>query len=299
MSMNEERPKERRDGRQEARRDGRQDGRHAGLPEAGHELADELRELGRRMRSPDVDGPTMAERVLAQIVAEAVAVPVARPPARGERLRAWARRRWRAVAAALSGLLVVLVLTPPVRAAVADWFGFGGVDVRYDPTASPPPGPPGAGAPDCRGGLTVAEAALRAGFDPVLPRGLGKPVAASVSRDRRVLSVCWRTEGGRTVRIDEFRAAIDPVFYKATPVPAEYTEVDGRTALWFPERHRLTLRLVDEDGRPYARKVRSAGPTLVWQRAGDLTLRLEGVTSMERAVDLAETASKSAGESAD
>ncbi|MBT2507219.1 hypothetical protein J7I98_15225 [Streptomyces sp. ISL-98] len=264
------------------------------MPEPGHELADELRGLGRRIRIPDVDGPTMAERVLAQIVAEAVAVPVARPPGRGERLRAWSRRRWRTVTATLSGLLIVLVLTPPVRAAVADWFGFGGVDVRYDPTASPPPGPPGAGAPDCRGGLTVAEAALRAGFDPVLPRGLGTPVAASVSRDRRVLSVCWRT-----VRIDEFRAAIDPVFYKATPVPAEYTEVDGQTALWFPERHRLTLRLVDEDGRPYARKVRSAGPTLVWQRAGDLTLRLEGVRSMERAVDLAETASESAAESAD
>ncbi|WP_255306011.1 hypothetical protein [Streptomyces sp. Wb2n-11] len=259
--------------------------------ERQEELREELRGLGRRMGVPDVDGATMAERVLAQIVTEARAVPVAaRPAGRGERARAWARRRWRLLTAALSGLLVMLVLTPPVRAAVADWFGFGGVEVRYDPNTPPPPGPPGGGAPGCPDGLTVAEAALRAGFDPVLPRGLGAPGAASVSRDRRVLSVCWRADGGRTVRIDAFRAAVDPLFHKSTPVPAEYTEVHGRAALWFPERHRLTLLLVDGDGRPYTPQVRAAGPTLLWQRSGELTLRLEGVASLERAVELAESA---------
>ncbi|MGX1883304.1 hypothetical protein [Streptomyces sp. NPDC055287] len=250
-------------------------------------LADVLRGVGRGMRVPDVDGATMAERVLAQIIAEAVPVPVAEPPGHGERLRAWARRRWRLLTAALSGLLVALVLTPPVRAAVAEWFDFGGVEVRYDPTASAPPGRPGDGPPGCRQGLTVAEAALRAGFDPVLPAGLREPTAASVSADRRVLSVCWGE-----VRLDEFRATIDPLFHKATPVPAVYTEVDGRTALWFPERHRLTLRLLDEASGPYAREVRSAGPTLLWQRSEGLTLRLEGVTSMDRAVDIAESADR-------
>ncbi|MFF3341738.1 hypothetical protein [Streptomyces flavidovirens] len=253
-----------------------------GLP---GKLRGELRELGRGMRIPDVDGATMAERVLAQIIAEAVPVPVAEPPGRAERVRAWARRRWRMLSAAVSGLLVVLVLTPPVRAAVAEWFDFGGVAVRYDPTASPPPGSPGAGPPGCRQGLTVAEAALRAGFDPVLPAGLGDPVAAAVSADRRVLSVCWRG-----IRIDEFRATIDPLFHKMTPVPAAHTEVDGQTALWFPERHRLTLKLLDDESRPYAPQVRAAGPTLLWQRAEGLTLRLEGVTTMERAVDIAESA---------
>ncbi|MET9515981.1 hypothetical protein [Streptomyces sp. NPDC002994] len=252
--------------------------------ERREELSEELRRLGRGMRVPDVDGATMAERVLAQIIAEAVPVPVAEPPGRGERVRAWARRRWRLLTAALSGLLVALVLTPPVRAAVVEWFDFGGVEVRYDPTASPPPGSPGAGPPGCPQGLTVAEAALRAGFDPVLPAGLGEPVAASVSADRRVLSVCWGE-----VRIDAFRATIDPLFYKTTPVPAAYTEVDGRTALWFPERHRLTLKLVDEAGRSYGHEVRAAGPTLLWQHGGLLTLRLEGVESMERAVKLAES----------
>ncbi|WP_256098470.1 hypothetical protein [Streptomyces agglomeratus] len=250
------------------------------------DLGEALRGLGRGLRVPDVDGPTMAERVLAQIVAEAVAVPVAEPPGRAERLRAWARRRWRRLTAALSGLVVVLVLTPPVRAAVVEWFDFGGVEVRYDPTASAPPERPGAsGRPGCREGLTVAEASLRAGFEPALPAGLGEPTAASVSADRRVLSVCWGE-----VRIDAFRATIDPLFHKSTPVPAAYTEVDGETALWFPERHRLTLLLLDETSRPYARQIRAAGPTLLWQRSEGLTLRLEGVRSMERAVDIAESA---------
>ncbi|MFD5099606.1 hypothetical protein [Streptomyces albidochromogenes] len=252
--------------------------------ERGPGAAAELRALGRGMRVPDVDGATMAERVLAQLLAEGVAVPVARPPGRAERVRAWARRRWRLLTAALSGLLVVLVLTPPVRAAVVQWFDFGGVAVRYDPAASAPPGGPGGGPAGCPQRLTVAEAALRAGFDPVLPDRLGKPVAASVSADRRVLSVCWAD-----VRIDAFRATIDPLFQKSTPVPAAHTEVAGQTALWFPERHRLTLRLLDEANRPYAHEVRAAGPTLLWQRTDGLTLRLEGVTALEDAVDLAES----------
>lgn len=105
------------------------------------DLPEELRALGRGMRVPDVDGGTMAERVLAQLLADAAPVPSAPAPAsvpaRPVRLRLLLRRRWRVLAAGLSGLLVVLVLTPPVRAAVADWFDFGGVQVRYDPKARP------------------------------------------------------------------------------------------------------------------------------------------------------------------
>ncbi|MFI8002046.1 hypothetical protein [Streptomyces sp. NPDC086010] len=82
---------------------------------------------------PDTDGSTMAERVLARIVAEAVPVPVRRAVGRRERAWAWLRRRVRMVAAACAGLLVVLALTPPVRGAVVDWFSLGGVQVRYAP----------------------------------------------------------------------------------------------------------------------------------------------------------------------
>lgn len=255
-------------------------------------LPQELRALGRGIRVPDVDGETMAERVLARILAEQVPVPVAEPPGRWARARAWARRRRRALAAALSGLLVILVLTPPVRAAVADWFGFGGVAARVDPTVSPA-GSPADGAPPCTDGagpLSVREAAARAGFGPLLPSALGEPVGASVSADRRILSVCWRSDGGRTIRIDEFRATLVPVFYKTIAVPWESVPVHGQgSAVWFGEPHELRMLLEDPDGKPYEPVVRTAGPTLVWQEHAELTLRLEGVPSQSRAREIADS----------
>ena len=42
-------------------------------------LPDELRELGRRLRVPDVDGESMAERVLGQLLAERVPTPGPEP----------------------------------------------------------------------------------------------------------------------------------------------------------------------------------------------------------------------------
>ncbi|WHM37050.1 hypothetical protein [Streptomyces sp. BPTC-684] len=278
------------DRRENSRRENNR--REEGGPAGGTSLPEELRALGRGIRVPDVDGESMAERVLARILAEHVPVPVAEPPGRWARARAWARRRWRALAAALSGLLVILVLTPPVRAAVADWFGFGGVAARVDPMASGA-GSPGGGAPECTDGtgpLSVLEAAARAGFDPLLPSALGKPAGASVSADRRILSVCWHPDGGRTIRIDEFRATPSPLFYKTIQVPWESARVHGEdSALWFGEPHELRMLLQDAEGRPYAPVVRTAGPTLVWQKHGELTLRLEGVPSKSRAQEIADS----------
>ncbi|MFJ2739153.1 hypothetical protein ACIO3O_05750 [Streptomyces sp. NPDC087440] len=263
---------------------------------AGGELPDELRELGQAIRVPEGVGDSMAERVLAQLLAEGVPAPAPTPPppvSRRTRLRAWLRRRWRALAAGLSGLLVVLALTPPVRAAVADWFGFGGVRVRYEPgRATPSPDP----VPGCPGALTLAAAERRAGFAVRLPEALGRPGGASVSADGRVLSVCWAGggggggAGGGPVRLDVFRAALDPLFYKTVSGEPEWTEVGRNTALWFPVPHRLTLRLQDAAGQPFAPVVRTAAPTLVWQPDDTLTMRLEGVAPRARAVRVAASA---------
>ncbi|MGP3952408.1 hypothetical protein [Streptomyces sp. 7N604] len=273
-------------------------------------LPDELRALGRDLPIPAVDAETMVERVLAGLVGERVpdAEEAQEPPGRGARLRSWARARWRSLTAALCGLLVVLALTPPVRAAVTDWFDFGGVGVRYDPSAAPPTdageagtGPAGAdglrgGPPACRGGLGLEDAARRAGFRPLVPSGLGAPDAVELSADRRVLSLCW-TPGERgsaapadgVVRLDELRATIHPAFWKTTTVPFEPVEVGGRAGLWFAEPHRLEIRLTDAAGRARTETVRTAGPTLLWQTEGGLTLRLEGVRSRERALEVAES----------
>lgn len=266
-------------------------------------LPEELRALGRSLDPPGGAGSeTMVERVLGQILAEQLPVPVAEPPGAGRRVRAarlWARARWRSLTAALCGLLTVLVLTPPVRAAVVDWFDFGGVEVRYDPSAVPSAG---VEVPGCGRSLSFAQAERRAGFGPLVPRELGVPDAVTVSgepRGRFVTSLCWR-EQGRVIRLDEFAASLDVTFAKTVREQPEWVELKagasaggmGDPALWFPRPHVLSFWLVGEDGRRYTRQERTAGPTLLWTHGtGDeeVTLRLEGVASKARAVQIAKS----------
>ncbi|MEY9993730.1 hypothetical protein ABIE67_005762 [Streptomyces sp. V4I8] len=277
-------------------------------------LPEELRALGRSLdaRGAADGAETMVERVLGQILAEQVPVPVAEPPGATERLRAvrrWTRMRWRSLTAALCGLLAVLVLTPPVRAAVFDWFDFAGVEVRYDPSAVPSPG---AQVPGCGRSVSLAQAERRAGFEPLVPEELGMPDTVAVTGEpggRFVVSLCWR-EDGRTIRLEERRASLDIGFAKTVREPPQWISLDadpsdsGTTdpALWFPLPHLLTFWLVDANGVRYDREERTAGPTLLWTHraeeahtadkahraeSGSVTLRLEGVASKERAVEIA------------
>ncbi|MFC5215324.1 hypothetical protein [Streptomyces coerulescens] len=272
-------------------------------------LPEELRALGRSLDPPGAaDGAeTMVERVLGQLLAEQVPVPVAEPPGPAERLRAvrrWTRVRWRSLTAALCGLLTVLVLTPPVRAAVLDWFDFAGVGVRYDPSAAPSPG---AAVPGCEAPVSLAEAERRAGFAPLVPKELGAPDAVAVTgepRGRFLVSLCWR-EDGRTIRLDERPASLDIGFAKTVREPPEWIVLDpgasnstaDNQALWFPRPHLLTFWLVDTSGERFTREERTAGPTLLWTHGAEgesAALRLEGVASKERAVAIARSVEKAA-----
>ncbi|MGW1362605.1 hypothetical protein ACWCQP_35010 [Streptomyces chartreusis] len=268
-------------------------------------LPEELRALGRSLDPPGAaDGAeTMVERVLGQLLAEQVPVPVAEPTGAAERLRAvrrWTRMRWRSLTATLCGLLTVLVLTPPVRAAVLDWFDFAGVGVRYDPSAAPSPG---AEVPGCDAPVSLAEAERRAGFAPLVPKELGAPDAVAVTgepRGRFLVSLCWR-EDGRTIRLDERRASLDIGFAKTVREPPEWislnsdasNDTNGTAAdqsLWFARPHLLTFWLVDPSGERFTREERTAGPTLLWSHGAEgenVALRLEGVESKERALAVA------------
>ncbi|MGW6025925.1 hypothetical protein [Streptomyces sp. NPDC055099] len=285
-------------------RDDDQDGRGGGHGEGGAEraggsgarrLPEELRALGRSLDPPGVSGATMAERVIAQIIAESAPAPVAEPPGPLSRLRSWLRARWRVLTAALCGLLTAAVLTPPVRATVFEWFDFGGVEVRYDPSAAPPTE---AGVPGCGAGVSLSEAERRAGFVPAVPEALGAPDAVAVSREpgaRAVVTLCWR-DGGRTIRLDEFGARLDPSFGKTVTEYPEWVEVGRETGLWFPRPHRLTFWMVEGDGDRWTRSERTAGPTLLWTHGPKLTLRLEGVASKERALEIGTSVSVRPGE---
>ncbi|WP_420710017.1 hypothetical protein [Streptomyces sp. NRRL S-340] len=294
-----------------------------GSAETRSSLPHELRALGRSLGGPagpggatgpagaEPAGPgdlgsalsaeTMVERVLAQILTEHVPAPVAEQEGPGERLRAarrWTGRRWRSLTAALCGLLTVLALTPPVRAAVLDWFDFDGVKVRYEPSAVPSPG---AQVPGCGRSLSPAQAGRRAGFTPLVPDALGTPDAVTAVAEpggRFLLTLCWRGQDGSTTRLDEYPARLDLGFVKTVREPPEWVPLGpGPTAgdvpdyaLWFQRPHLLTFWLVDADGHRVTRTRRTAGPTLLWTRAtpeGAMMLRLEGITDKGRAVAVA------------
>lgn len=261
-------------------------------------LPEELRALGRSLGPLGPTGESMAEQVLAQIIAESlpVPVPVAERPGRLTRLRSWLRARWRVLTAALCGLLTAAVLTPPVRAAVFEWFDFGGVEVRYDPSAPPPAK---GGVPGCGRGVSLSEAERRAGFVPAVPDALGAPDSVAVTREpgaRVLVTLCWRDEGG-TIRLDEFGARLDLGFSKTVTEPPDWVQVGRETGLWFPRPHRLTFWMVEGDGDRWTRSERTAGPTLLWTRGSELTLRLEGVASKERALEIGKSVSARPGES--
>ncbi|MFI8088148.1 hypothetical protein ACIF9R_07490 [Streptomyces sp. NPDC086080] len=280
-------------------------------------LREELRAFGRSLDGPDgaARSESMAERVLGQILAERVPVPVAGPAdarARLRTVRRWVRARWRRLVAAGCGLLTVLALTPPVRAAVTDWFAFGGVEVRYDPSAVPSPG---AEVPGCGRSVSLGEAERRAGFAPLVPKALGVPDVVTVSdlpRGRSQVSLCWR-EGGRTIRLDEFPGRLDITFVKSVREQPQWASLgeegaeDGAAepVLWFPRPHVLTFWMVDTDGHRFTRAERTAGPTLLWGHKGavdgvgaaadGVTLRLEGVASKARALEIARTVEEAGG----
>jgi hypothetical protein len=227
------------------------------------DLLHDLAELGRSIPASGAVG--MHEAVLARLAAPA-------PPAqRGP------RTALRVAAVAITALLALL-LVPPVRAAVADWFGFGSVMVGEDdgtgepPTASPtPPGPR----------VSVSEAAARVAFDVFELPALGEPRGAWVSPDERVLTLVWDDD----TRLDQ-SSSYTYTFAK-TSESFQLVSVDGQEALWFPDSHEVAI--VDAEGREVTESRRRVGSTLVWMVGGS-TLRLEGELSLTQAVALAESA---------
>jgi hypothetical protein len=232
------------------------------MPEHDGLLRD-LNELGRSVPTPGAPG--MEEAVMARLPETATA-PTRRP---GTLLRV--------VAVVLTSLLALL-LVPPVRAQISDWFGFGSVVVRQDDGASPPTGPV---SPPPDGGMSLDEAAARVDFAVFELPALGPPRGAEVVLDRRVVSLGW--DGG--IRLDQ-SSSIRFTFDK-TVTSVSHVSVDGREALWFADAHEVVL--LDENGVAIPETGRPAGRTLVWT-IGDTTLRLEGDLNLEQAVELAESA---------
>ena len=233
-------------------------------------LVADLEALGRAVRPPD-DGAVLTAAVMTRVAALPAPSP-ARP-------RIPRPRRLVLVATAV---LVALLVTPPVRAAVADWFGFAGVVVRHDPSPQPSQAPP---PPTAGTTMSLDQARRLVGFEVAVPADLGTPDGVEVSADHRVLSMTWTRPATGTVRLDQFDGRIDYAFAKSAP-GVEFTSVAGAGALWFDRPHRVVL--LGPDGSRRRETARLGGQTLIWER-GAATLRLEGKLGRQQAITIAES----------
>lgn len=190
------------------------------------------------------------------------------------------RRVGRWIAGLFLALFAVGAVASPVGASILDWFGFHGVNVVEDqPPVTAEPSVPAEPA-----GMSLDEVAALAGFAPVVPAELGAPDGVDVSADGRIVSLSWGS-GEDTVRLDEFRGTIDPYFWKGVDDSRIVTLATG-DALWLPTPHEVSV--VADDGTSLRLPPRLAAPTLVWTY-GDLTLRLEGDHTLDRAGEIAES----------
>ncbi|MEV4160037.1 hypothetical protein [Nonomuraea dietziae] len=192
--------------------------------------------------------------------------PEPAPPARR-------RPRWRLVAAIAVVIVALTAATPQGRAAVVHILRLAGIEVRVGEQGAPPATPvplPGEREVD------LAEARRLTGFPVKVPAALGEPERVTVSDGDRIVSLFW-ADG---VRLDQFEG-LTPYFVKQLREP--WPENVGGDGWWLAKEHTLS-RLDRQDGSRLP--LRLAGPTLIWFD-GELAHRLEGVTSKERAVEIA------------
>ena len=242
------------------------------------DLARDLSALGRTVQTPPAS--TLTAAVLERV--SSLPTPAPSRAAQVRRSLADAAGRWRRrLTIVLVAVLLALLATPPVRATVADWFGFAGVKVEQGPDLGDDAPPP----PTVDDNASLTQAAGLVGFAPLVPAELGAPDAVEVSDDRVMVSLGWSTAEG-AMRIDQFDGRLDFSIAKTSP-GVEYANVGGTDALWFERPHEVVV--LAEDDTPRTETARLAGHTLIWP-VGDLTMRLEADVTLERAIEIAESA---------
>jgi hypothetical protein len=226
------------------------------------ELETALRQLGRELELPPT--PDLASAIRGRL----------------ERRRSWRRPVLIAVAIGVVAIGAVL-LVPPARTAVLDWLGLGNVGVtRVDDL---PPARP-IGRLDLGREVTLAEAKRETPW-LLVPSDEPDSIYLSDSLPGGMLSLVWGDPSEPRLLLTELtgRAYIDKVVDGESDV--EPVEI-GDAGAWFQGRH--IVMFSDRDGVFHEGRGRLAANTLVWQ-LGDVTLRLEGDLSKEKALRIART----------
>jgi hypothetical protein len=242
-------------------------------------LEQELRELGRELSFPPA--PDVAGRVAERLRAES------------ER-RGWPARPRRRLVLALAALVVavaVALAVPPVRAALWDLIGIGGVEIRRVETL--PQVKPSTDL-DLGREVTLAEARRGADFPIKVPdvKDWGEPdkvfLARTIPGGR--VSLLYGTEDDVRLLVTEFRGTIEPDIVKkalggATRVNGAV--VNGAQGYWISgAKHAVMFR--DANGAFRDDRYRLAGNVLLWV-AGGVTYRIEGAADQATALEIAES----------
>jgi hypothetical protein len=221
------------------------------------ELEVALRELGARIDVPET--PDVVAQVRGRI-AQKPKRHVLRPILVG-------------LAAILVAGSVAFAVSPEVRAAVAEFFRFAGIEFRQD---SPPPIPV---TPFMPGERTISLDEAKERYGAQVPGDLRDPSEVRMVEDR-VVSLLYPN-----MRLDEFDGEFGPAMAKFLPSPdIERIQVNGTDALWVPSPHEVLY--IDRAGNWAHESARMSGKTLIWQQ-GSKTMRLEGEFTKEEAIEIA------------
>ena len=202
------------------------------------------------------------------------------------RKRLGERRAWRRpVAIALAVLVVALgaaLAVPSARTALLDWLGLRGVQiVRVEQL---PPAPV-LGRLDLGGSVSLAEARRRAPW-LLVPHEAPDSIYLSAAIPGGKISLLWGTPAHVRLLLTEFRG--EAFVQKLIAPDARIEPVDvGDIGAWLDQPHVLLYR--NRNGQFRQDTARLAGKTLLWQQ-GDVTLRLEGDLSKEKALQIARSA---------
>ncbi|HEV7845363.1 MAG TPA: hypothetical protein VGO83_03845 [Thermoleophilaceae bacterium] len=258
------------------------------------ELERQLSQLGRELDWPAT--PDLAPRVAERLAAER-----RRPAATDAARRVWPPPLGRPLAAALVALLVlaggVLAAVPGARDAVLDLFGLRGATVERREQLPPGPERP-AGSLELGRPTSLAAAAKRLAFEPLVPRAAGRPDGIFVSHGvpGGRLSLAYRARPGLPearstglgLLVEEFRGDLAPEYLGKVTGQATRVErfrVGGERAVWLEGApHYFFYR---RSANQFAEhELRIAQNVLLLER-GPLLVRLEGAFGRERAVELA------------
>jgi len=222
-------------------------------------------DLEQALRDLDVDWPATPDL--------AAAVSTRLEPRRT--LKGQRRFRLR-LAAVIAAVLVGGVLAvPDARTTVFRWFGIESVEIKRGEPSATPGASLDLGTPTTIERLTV----------PVLQaRELGTPgvYESALPDGSRAASLVY--DG--PILVQTFRAQASPFIEKTigTGSKAERLDLDGATAFWITGSHGFAYQSPSGFG---FEQPRIAGNTLLVERRDGLLLRIEGVQTRERAIELA------------